>query len=199
MPIVTWNYVIEVLITGFVLGEETINRFFYATMNAPIDTLDDFLTEFGNTVLTDVLAIMSNQSGFSVGTAQFVKGGTAFASKIYAAAGNVSGDVLPPFVAWDFTLLRGGARERNGYKRFAGVPESYQANGNPTTTAAALAAAAAVTMGSTVSTANDTWDPVIQRTVVNHIPQHPPVYYDISNVIFSRIGSQNSRKQGHGR
>jgi hypothetical protein len=199
MPESTATSVIEILVIGSVLGEQTVNRWFYGLPVTPVDTLDDFLTEFGNTVLSDLLVTMSSQSSFDTGFAQYVKGGTAFATKTYSASGTTSGDCLPPFVAWDFTLLRSGARERNGYKRIAGVPESSQANGNPTSGARANLDVAAASMAGNITLATDEWIPVIRRKRIGKVIQNPPKYYDISTVQFSRIGSQNSRKSGHGR
>lgn len=43
--------------------------------------------------------------------------------------GVVSGDCLPPYAAWGFALHRTNASTRNGSKRFWGVPESLQLNG----------------------------------------------------------------------
>jgi len=199
MPENTGDTAMEIIVTGSVLGEQTINRFFYVLDGAPSDTILNFLTEFGNTVLTAVLVTMSNQASFDSAIGQEVKGGNNFDAKTYSAPGSVSGDCLPPFVAWDYTLLRSGVGERNGYKRFAGVPESSQVNGNPTTGARTNLDLAAAALFGHVLNGTDEWVPVVRRTRIHHVAQVPPKYYNISNVSFSRIGSQNSRKQGHGR
>jgi len=52
------------------------------------------------------------------------------------ANGGVTGDCLPPYASWAFQLRRTTAATRNGAKRFAGVSESQQINGEPTAGAA---------------------------------------------------------------
>lgn len=48
-----------------------------------------------------------------------------------AIVGDVAGDCLPPYAAYGFKLTRTTALTRNGAKRFWGVPESMQVNGQP--------------------------------------------------------------------
>jgi len=54
-------------------------------------------------------------------------------------------------------------------------------------------------MATDITDGTETYEPVIQRKFVNHIPKIPPVFYTISDVRYAKVGSQNSRKFGHGR
>jgi hypothetical protein len=157
------------------------------------------LDTFDTTVVQPMLDVMSNLAHVNTLEAQIVHGGGAFDVKTTSYGGHVSGDCLPTFVAWDFTLLRGGLGERNGYKRIAGVAETQQHEGIPTTGANTLLALVAAGMNTAFDSGGDVYNPVIRRGTINRVPQNPAKYYSVSNVLFARIGSQNSRKVGHGR
>lgn len=189
---------LEVLVHGVVITEETINRYYYHA-DAFTDPLDDFLDVFIPHVLDPLIAGMSNQAGFTSVQVNTVRGGSSFTSRPITAIGAVGGDCLPPYAAFDFTLVRGGVGERNGYKRIAGVAEASQVNGIPVAGSLAVMNAAAVAMGDTLDVGLSEFRPVIRRDVINHIPQLLLTVFSISSVQFSRIGTQNSRKFGHGR
>ncbi len=198
MPENTDAFVIEIVMHSDTINEKAINRFFYASASfasAVTDVLDAFDTVVG----TPLLDIMNVNSTIRQYDGNMVKGSALFGSKAVIRSGSVSGSMTPTFVAWDYTYLRGGVGERNGYKRFVGVAESSQDNGSPTTGIATSLSVVADALGQPLIIDADTWVPVIRRTRINHTPQHPPKYYDISSVAFSKIGSQNSRKPGHGR
>lgn len=198
MPVNTSAFVVEILLRGVVLGQETINRFFYASTSyasAMIDVID----AFDAVVPAYLVTFMNEQAGFTSIEAQGVRGTSDFASKPISELGVGTGDCMPPFVSWDFTLVRGGARERNGYKRIAGVGEASSVGGIPTSSVLAVINAGVHTLSDTFEVGADTWVPVIPRTRVNRVPVLPRQYWDMSSAIFSKIGSQNSRKYGHGR
>lgn len=198
MPESTAVVVAQINLFGSVIGQETVNRFFYGSESSIAD-LSGLTTEFIANVIPALQLIMSNVAGFTHMETQFVKGGTDFRSDTLNVVGLNSGDCLPPYVAFDFTFLRGGVGERNGYKRIAGVPESEQVNGTITTGAATAAVAAADAMFAELTPGVFAWNPVIRRTRINRVPQITPKYYAPSGCVYSRIGSQNSRKFGHGR
>lgn len=198
MPENTMPTVVQLTVRGVVLGQETINRYFYACADAS-PSLGALMDLLDTNVLSPQLTIMSSAAGFQQIDALMVKGGNTFASKVLNEVGLNSGDCLPPFVSFDFTLIRGGGGERNGYKRIAGVPESEQINGTITPGAAPSAVAAADAMAADLTGGGHTWTPVIKRTRIARIHQVTPKYYTISGVAYSKIGTQNSRKFGHGR
>lgn len=198
MPEVTYAFIYRIQMQGSIFGQQCINNFYYGSGTEPT-TLDALNLDFQTNVWRHLQPMISDSYVLHEVAVQGVKGDLSFGSVAYEESGTVGGDCLPGFVSWDFTILRAGLGERNGYKRFAGVPESLQNDGNPTAGALATAIAAATYMASTISTGALLFDPVIQRDYVHKIKQNPPKYYSYSAVVFSRIGSQNSRKVGHGR
>jgi len=198
LPIVTDPYIVEFDVHGVVLGQEFINRYFYSCIDVT-DAIDDVIDAFHDHVIPSQLAIMSNQAAVLRIVGQSIRGSVAFAQHVLTETGLVAGDCLPPYAAWDYTLLRGGARERNGYKRIAGVPEAMQNNGVRTVGAAPDLDAFADVIGNTFSIGLVQFGPVIRRTKINHATQNPPVYYTCSGAAYSKLGTQNTRKFGHGR
>jgi hypothetical protein len=198
MPLSTYTEVYQVKLIGAFAGQETINIFHFGANTYAGDALD-LLNAWWASMQAPISSACSGSATWTAAEVQQEKGGVLFGAIPLADSGNVSGDSLPPFVSWDYTLVRGGALERNGYKRFAGVPESKQNSGvvdnsfRPTLDILADA----MFNGFDVLLAHFT--PVIKRNYVHHVRQTPPVYYDMSNVVYSKIGSQNSRKFGHGR
>src|SRR5712664_3516661 len=122
------------------------------------------------------------------------RGGTEFYNRNISIGGAVSGEGLPPFNCWDFTKLRGGVGERNGYIRFGAVPESLQANGAATGGALATLAIIANSFNDDITVGIQFVKLCIQRKHIRHAIQTPPRYFSKSAVQYSKIGSQNSRK-----
>jgi hypothetical protein len=198
MPITAFANYAAIKLVGAFLGQETINLFHFG-YGAYLGTAVDALTAWWATMQTPISASCSGQATWTSAEFQQEVGGVAFGSIPLADSGNVAGDSLPPFVCWDFTLVRGGALERNGYKRIAGVPESKQANGVVDNTFRATLDNLAAPIFAGFDVGLDHFTPVIKRKQIHGVAQHPPKYYDMSNVVYSKIGSQNSRKYGHGR
>lgn len=198
MPIDTNPFVMQAILHGFVTTEETINVFYFASATFD-DPLSDFVSAWVTAALNYLAPVLGVSTLLDTVTCNMVKGSSAFFSQAISIAGTTSGDQCPPYVTWDFTYVRGGVAERNGYKRFSGVPESLQANGVATGGALANLNVVADKLENSVTLTADEWFPVIKRTRVAKITQNPPVYYDTSSVIYSKVGSQNSRKFGHGR
>jgi len=198
MPISTAVKVARLRLVGQIFNEEAINVYYYANEDGSA-LITDLATLFAATPLSHILAITSNQYICNSIEVEEVKGGTAFTSLSIASNGTISGDCLPPYASWDFTLTRGGVGERNGYKRFAGVAESSQVDGVNTSGIAASLQVVALDLGAALGTGTASWFPVIRRTRVNRVPQNPPVYYTFIGGAYAKIGTQNSRKFGHGR
>jgi len=198
LPENTRAHVLKITLHGTIISEETINVFYYASATR-VDPLVDVFTEFQSVVLNELPPVSTNASLYTQVDIEEVKGGVTFDTFSISLPGTVSGEAMPPFVSWDFTYLRSGAGERNGYKRIMGVPESQQASGFATPGALANLSNVAIGMAAILATTNDEYVPVIRRGTIHHVPQNPARYYDISTVSYSRIGTQNSRKFGHGR
>jgi len=190
--------VYQIKINGQINTEQTINRFFYcgATTLVDITTLvDAFHTEFDASLLPATNVNWRWNSTDIEG----VKGSLAFATVSRSVAGTTSGEVLPPYASWDFTLVRGGVGERNGYKRFAGVPESLQNAGIAVSGALPGLALVSASLEANLTAETIVFRPVIRRTRIHKVPVFPPQYWSIGGATYSKIGTQNSRKYGHGR
>ena len=198
MPIDISAHVYQIKVRGAIFGQETFNTFYYAGA-APASSLVDLASGFNATVLTPWGILVSNEWASIEESVTHVKGGTDFGDFTVVVRGSVTGDCLPPYASYDFTLVRGGVGERNGYKRLAGVAESSQSAGIVAGAAASNVITLAAAMADTISDGTTDYHAVIQRETVHGVPQLIPVYYDVSNVIYSQIGTQNSRKYGHGR
>src|SRR5476651_2330880 len=198
MPISGVANVVQLILQGTCVTEETLNVFYYGSATN-LDGLPAFIAAWIAAVMTTLQSAVGTSTLYSEVSAQGERGVTSFATQPISLSGFVSGDQLPPFATWDFTYVRGGALERNGYKRFSGIPESFQQNGVATGSGPGQVAALATVLNQDIPVVLDTWFPLIRRTKVHRLAQIPPVYYDKSSVVYSKIGSQNSRKFGHGR
>jgi len=125
--------------------------------------------------------------------------------------GQQLGESLPPFVCWTFKYLRPNATFRHGFKRFAGVDEDAQLDGFPASSIATPLANVAAALEGTLhaytidtdgnpdtSISGATAVPVILQKIINGDPISPINVGLVSDVVFDRIGTQNSRKYGVG-
>lgn len=199
MPQISGGFFVELKIRGTVIDQEMVNVFHFHSVTFA-EPLADMINGFWTNVGTLWRNLVSTGVVFTQIDGQEIGGAGAFASVPLGVSGFVSGDCLPPYAAWDFTYMRGAALERNGYKRLAGVPESYQASGIASSTGQSQAGLVAAAFFTHVALGiADDWEPVIRRRKIGHVVQTPPKFFSVSNVVYSRIGTQNSRKFGHGR
>jgi len=114
--------------------------------------------------------------------------------------GTVTGDSMPPFVAWAFRMNRTQLNVRNGWKRIGGVPEAGQNGGIPIAGYTPLLDDVAVTMGANLVSAGVTFEPRIMRKTVTPGPPKITTYTDfpMGTVQFTSISTQNTRKFGRG-
>jgi len=191
-------YVFQLILHGTIQALETINVFYYAGSD-PIITPNTTSLQFVSQVLSLWPGICNTYAHLDALVCNQVRGGVAFDSMGLDITGGVSGDGLPPFTCWDFTLMRGGVGERNGYKRIAGISENHQVNGVAVPAVVPSLTAFANAMGALLNVGLAGLAPVIRRTRRNHAVLSPVEYWDISGCLYARIGTQNSRKFGHGR
>jgi len=198
MPESSATHVIRFTLKGMCITVQTVNVFYYGGTTFAESTLE-YLEAFRDDVIAYLAPVTTVSMEYNEIDMQMVKGSDTFDSLAVSIAGTSSGDSLPPFNSWDFTQVRAAAGERNGYKRFAGVPEGLQANGIATSAAETNLDIVADKLDNDLTVGAETWSPVIRRTRVNKVVLPFPKFYTISTVQYSKIGSQNSRKYGHGR
>lgn len=120
------------------------------------------------------------------------------------------GDALPPTDTWTFKLLRPDGTFRHGFKRFAGVSEAAQTDGLPTSGVISSLAAIAAMLASPVTAytivggvptapvAGSSMEPAIFQRHINGDVISPMNIGIVTNAVFSRIGSQDTRAFGRG-
>lgn len=114
---------------------------------------------------------------------------------------------LPPMVTATFKYIRPSTDFRHGFKRFAGFSESFNDAGiiNPANQADVDALAETLFDGFyTIDPVTDILStevfltPQIVKTVAGGEPVRPVEHTTPANVVYDLIGTQNSRKFGHG-
>ncbi len=112
----------------------------------------------------------------------------------YPSFGARTGDILPAQDCWSFRYQRPFPGARNGYKRFSGISELDQAAGVAIGAIGALLDALAIQLESQLVTPLGViFDPVVARTP--KVLGTNPLFYNVPNVVYAGIGTQNSRKR----
>jgi len=219
MPIpVPASSIIELKVVGEYNGaQETNNVFHYRENGTAQGTLDQYGIGLMNAIETNIYPILTNQARFIridcalVGT----DGSNINGESVFFPSANdlgvAPGEGLPPYATWTFKYVRPSFSFRHGYKRFSGISETDQNSGFPAsgvltrlnTAAASLSAfIAAMTQdvdGNPDTVVTDTLAiPVVLQRIVNGDPINPINVANVSDVVFTKIGSQNSRKYGVG-
>ena len=209
---------VEFKLRGFFDGSQELNNIFHYRVNeiSAVD-LQQAAAGLWHTLTLHLLASLSTVVEFTeiqasiLDTHGAIVNGETYVIKDGTGAGTDATDSLPPFVCFTFRYQRPSSAFRHGYKRFAGVPEDAQVKG--------LVASGSVTglndvandlrlpiTAYTIDTdgsplapvTGDTLEPVLVQRFKNGDAVDPVVVYAPSTVIFSKIGSQNSRKYGRG-
>lgn len=119
-----------------------------------------------------------------------------------AIIGSATGDMLPPYAAYGFKLNRTTSLTRNGAKRFWGVTETMQTNGEP-------AGLAIVNLPLYAQLLGDAFSIVIDAPAEVTITMYPEIVrkdatgamilnQDVLSARFTKITTQNTRKFGRG-
>lgn len=199
MPQVNYTHVVEIKVHGVAIDQESLNVFYYGSSAAPV-SLSALEASFKTVNFADWQAVVTAQWQFTQIDIAEVLGGTSFEIFQETALGLVVGQSLPPFNTFAFTYVRGGIRERNGYKRLSCVPEASQDGGFITAPVLAQLDTLAADFASDLNDGTNAWHPTIRRDQINHVAQIPPKWFSISFVKPNpQVSSQNSRKRGHGR
>lgn len=112
-----------------------------------------------------------------------------------SGTGVVTGDYLPPFVAWGFKKTRNTKELRNGSFRVVGVAESAVTNGVANGTIDSDLADLADAMEQPVTlNSTDTFILVIARVTGNLETGYTVVSTGVETVSYQRVTTQNSRK-----
>jgi len=185
------------------LEQQVLNVYFYR-INDVTPLGDGYLTVFGDSFVDIVLpAVIAVQHEDLVHTELFLENLTngvdilTYTDGFPVPGDYATGEGMPPFVSWGVQLIRESRTTRNGYKRFAGVPEAAVADGLMTgfgTEFAALETALAQNFTAGIVT-------YAAPVILKHpfvVPLVAPEYSDIGSALYRSVGSQNTRKLGRG-
>lgn len=218
MPIpVTTSELLEFKLKGFYDGVVEVNNIFhFQCTNGGGASLDQFAAGLWHD-LSAVLLPRTNDSvtydsveGRIVDTSGNLVNSELFIITAPNGIGADGGDALPPTDTWTFKLLRPDGTFRHGFKRFAGVSEAAQIDGQPTSGVVASLAAISAMLASTVAAytivggvptapvAGSEMTPAIFQQMINGDVVDPINIGYVTNAVFSRIGSQDTRAYGRG-
>lgn len=220
MPInVATNDLMRIVLFGrFNSAVETRNVFYYkvqaaATPAAAEDNLAGYARGLWEHLKFTLRAVTSQQmryyqvecGAFDENTALVVNAET-YVIPGAEQAGTVVDESLPPANTWTFRYIRSDINFRHGYKRFAGVPEQLQAAGIITGSGSLVVNALAAQLAADVAPVEPTTGVAgvgsaqvcITRQEQNGAPVLPVLVNFPSSVVYSAIGTQNSRKLGRG-
>jgi len=195
------NDIIRLTVRGQTANQEIVNVYHYKQVGAGTLVLEDLHDEFMDNVLSPLSVISSSSMLWLRFTYEQLQVGGIFLDLISETPSNgaVAGDQLPPNVCYTFTFVRKVRGNRNGYKRFAGVPESWQNGGELSAGHATEIGNVASALGSDLTTAASVvFRPGVLHKFHNGQPVDPPVFQEIATVAFTGIGTQNTRKIGRG-
>jgi len=190
------------VVTGQVLDQLTVNVFHYKAFTSGDVDLDALMTTFEEDVLVPIYDHLNSHASAIQLEIKQVVGGFAYAVDAFTSAiiGQESGECLPPSACYTFRYQRSQLGRRHGYKRFPGVGETQQENGVVTSGFLTSLQADALLLAADLEPISGiSLRPVILHSQLNGQPVIPPVPQDISAVVYSHIGTQNTRKFGRGR
>jgi len=192
----------ELVMSGLCLGKATRNVFYWVQTNGAALASGILQVQFAAEIQQAIRAVCSVQWQLYEVFVKNLDNDDDFAVQGYPSgqAGNIAGECNPPFVTWSLIYRRSTLAVRNGWKRFAGVAESWSENGvlvagTPTTTMNVLAAALGDPVDDGIGT---TFNPVIMRKTRQPLvgPFESFLYeeFPMGEVEYAHIGSQNTRK-----
>lgn len=195
------NDIIRLTVRGQTANQEIVNVFHYKQVSAGTLVLEDLHNAFMDDVLSPLSVICSSSMTWSRFTYEQLTTGGIFLDLILESPSNgaVTGDQLPPNVCYTFTYLRKVRGNRNGYKRFSGVPEAWQNGGELSSGHNTEIGAVAAGLAADLTTvASVVFRPGVLHKMLNGQLIDPPVFQEIQTVTFTGIGTQNTRKIGRG-
>jgi hypothetical protein len=178
-----------------------LNSFDYGCEDSISASAFDLCNAFAATI-PDLWTILVNEGVLLVsvsGSGLF--GATDLGFAAINAAGEVTGDALPPYAAFSFVFTKANTDSpRRGLR--IGVPsESDQVDGTLSSGPLANMAALADALGQVLTgTDDDLYTPIVVRTRLNGSPVSPPEFWIPGTVALASVplSTQTSRKFGHG-
>jgi len=192
--------VYQIKLSARYLGVQTLNVYYYKLIDAETGATDVGVA-WHNQVEPSLLQIVT--PGFALIQREVVNLNDLSDYDVHAydpsvTKGDRAGENAPPFVTWSFRFYRSTKECRNGSKRYAGVSEADMQDGAaigsiiPRLTIHAASLQDELAAGLTPAALK----PVIHRSIGPLPGQYDT--FDIRDVGFVGIGTQNTRKFGRG-
>lgn len=190
---------LRITMRGTLFDQTILNVFYYRVVSITGFSNDGYqaiLDEFEANVWDNVRPIISSDYTLLDNAVQNVTNEIDILTQNVNQAGSVLVGSLPSYVCYTFRLQRETVATRNGYKRFAGVPESLVTGNNYIGSLASLVAVQDGLKADLISGVAGLAEPVImKRPLPSPVPSSHP-YASIGGSDFRGIGSQNTRKGG---
>jgi len=176
-------------------GKTINNVYHYTSSSNVVGQADNLCAEFFTQMLNAICAVQNTEVQhvqlYAIDTNTMTDYATYFLTNQGAVGSAPTG--LSPFMAWSFTINTTASIIRHGFKRIAGLDETQQEEGLPTSAASTLLDALETKFVTSLSNGGFTFTPVIAR----YNNANPPVMTAFANATscsFKRISTQNSRK-----
>lgn len=193
MPLFSGSVVYRLVLHSTLYGSVCDNVFYYGVTGGGANA-NNLAASFLEDVQVGIADITSNELTFDSVEVVGVQGAFDFSSSLIASPGSIDVAAEPKFVAWSYRLNRAAANERHGFKRFAGVPDSWFTDGAIDPTVIDDLNDFAPTLAATIGSSGTSYVPLIQRRFLNKVEVDPPEYYTFSTAAFVDISTQNTRK-----
>jgi len=167
---------------------------FYFLQTAGTGGALELVTEWITDVLPDIVAVQADNIAHTNIDCFNLDSPTDFSLNALSPVepGTRTGDALPLFCAWAFRYNRASLLSRNGSKRFGGVVEGDQNEGQPVGAIITLLNALAVRLGTAIiDGSGNSWEPRIGRVA----PPAAFTSFPVANVSFVNVTTQNTRKR----
>ena len=194
---------IQVVDNQSYLGQQILNVYYYriTSITPLLDPYMDVMAEwFDNTVVAAVRELQVNALLHVSREWRNLSNGTDLFTETSVIAGDQSQSAAaftPSYVSAGFMLQRESLLTRNGYKRFAGIPET-SIEGNVYTEGSTFIAAVEAALAADIVVGIATVaEPVIVKRPID-VPVGEYVYSSIGSAQFRSLGTQNTRKAGRG-
>lgn len=179
------------------LGQTMLNVFYWEQVDA--SGAAPPAQELAEAFETDVLPEMADTLSTSMTFNRLEMLNVAVPTEFYinpfggGVPGTQAGDMLPLTVCWSLRYPRAFPGTRDGWKRLSGIAEADINGTTPSPAALIRILAAGEAMEADIAGLTTTWKPVIVGKPII-LGFNPPVRYDVSQVEFGGVGTQNSRK-----
>jgi hypothetical protein len=211
--------VLELVLKGTYTGAGDVrNVFHYYVVEDAGATLQQWGAGLWQLISTNLLAVTNGIVNYEeIEVKKLGADGIATLAEPYLiptgeGQGNASDDALPPAEAWTFRFVKSLVGGRHGYKRFSGVSEGQQLNGVATSGILGTLGNVAETLEVDLAAFTVAFSDGLPEAEISGSNAYPVILHRVyagdflnpvtveqpAGVVYSHIGTQNTRKYGRG-